>query len=262
MELSSRCIKVFDFTRKSIRVHQELGRAASLQNLNEGEVLIKVAYAPVNPLDILKIDGAHFGIEKQLPLTPGSECSGTIELAHEPALIGRKVSALALDGSWRTVARARLEHVIFLKESADLKTSACGFVNPVTALGLVMLAECQSCPAVVNMAAGSSVGQIVHRLGMLKQMKVINVVRGQKNFERLKTRLGCQYILDSQEEEFIPRLKILASDLDARASFDPIGGFITGKVLNCLPPLSRVYNFGTLDCNSDIGGINASALRN
>jgi NADPH:quinone reductase-like Zn-dependent oxidoreductase len=65
--------------------------------LKPEEVLIKVKYAPLNPLDLTKLSGKSFPIKP--PFTLGSEGSGQIVFSKNPALNGKYVSFIVKTGA-------------------------------------------------------------------------------------------------------------------------------------------------------------------
>src|ERR1044071_4269233 len=72
-----------------------------------GQVLIRMAAAPINPSDLGALSGMSYSGKRQFPFTPGLEGSGTVVEAGEgfmPRLLnGRRVACAALltgDGTW------------------------------------------------------------------------------------------------------------------------------------------------------------------
>src|SRR4051812_14523408 len=70
-----------------------------------GQVLVRVAAAPINPSDLMFVRGLY-GVKKPLPAVPGFEGSGTVVAAGSLAgrlLVGRRVGCVpnpATDGTW------------------------------------------------------------------------------------------------------------------------------------------------------------------
>jgi NADPH:quinone reductase len=49
----------------------------ALPKLRKGEVLVKMAFAPINPSDLAFLTG-NYGLKKPFPVVPGLEGSGTV----------------------------------------------------------------------------------------------------------------------------------------------------------------------------------------
>jgi len=114
----------------------------SLGAIPEGHVLIKVHAAPLNHLDRLKILGKVVGTK--LPFTPGLECSGTVIDAKGTAtasIVGKKVSAISADGCFRDHVIVPMANLFIHDEHTNLDDVACGFLNPLTAYGIVETLE-------------------------------------------------------------------------------------------------------------------------
>jgi NADPH2:quinone reductase len=65
-----------------------------------GQILIRMAAAPINPSDLGSLSGLSYSGQRQFPFTPGLEGSGTVVEAGEgfmPRLLkGRRVACSAL----------------------------------------------------------------------------------------------------------------------------------------------------------------------
>src|SRR5215510_4293662 len=73
----------------------------------QGQVLIRMAAAPINPSDLGPLSGLSYGVKRQFPFTPGLEGSGTVIEAGQgllPRLLkGRRVACsapLTGEGTW------------------------------------------------------------------------------------------------------------------------------------------------------------------
>ncbi len=68
--------------------------------LKADELFIRVLATPINPLDLLKIQGLIKGVN--YPFTPGSEGVGVVLHASDTSLLGRLVSfSNPESGCWR-----------------------------------------------------------------------------------------------------------------------------------------------------------------
>lgn len=100
-------------------------------------------------------------------------------------------------------------------------------VNPLTAICLVDSVIAYKSRAAIQTAAASQLGRMVIRICAEKGLPLINIVRRQEQADMLKD-LGCEHILNSGDTDFLPRLKELAKQLEAKVCLEAIGGEITG----------------------------------
>jgi NADPH:quinone reductase len=215
------------------------------------EVLVRVAASPVNPSDLVFMEG-RYAFRKQLPAIPGLEGCGRV-VATGPGLLagrlaGKRVSfspATSASGTWAQYAVAPASQCFLLPDRIDDKQGATGLVNPLAAVGLLeRVAELNS-RAMISTAAASALGQMLRRVARRKGIQIINVVRRPDQAALLQTK-GAEHVLDSSDGDFGVRLKELVARLEARVALDAIGGDMTGLLLAALPPKGRVILYGGL----------------
>ncbi|CAD8046518.1 unnamed protein product [Paramecium primaurelia] len=217
--------------------------------LKDGQLLIKVEAAPVNPSDLLLIAG-HYPAGKVLPAVPGIEGSGiVVQLGPnvDNVKLGTKVAFTASSnyGSYAQYAVTTSQSVIPLDDDISFELGASSIVNPVTVL--LMLVETQElgAKAIVHTAAGSALGRMLVRYFQDSGIDVINVVRRQEQADLLKQE-GAKYVLNQTSETFFQDLNALATQLNATVFFDAIGGSLTGQILTQLPNKSTALVYGLL----------------
>ena len=94
-----------------------------------GQVLIRMAAAPINPSDLGSLSGVSYSGKRQFPFTPGLEGSGTVIEAGEgfmPRLLnGRRVACSALltgDGTWAEYMVTSAQSCIPLEQAGEFGT--------------------------------------------------------------------------------------------------------------------------------------------
>ncbi|HWB08933.1 MAG TPA: zinc-binding dehydrogenase [Pirellulales bacterium] len=218
-----------------------------------GEVLVRLAAAPVNPSDLMFMQGLY-GFKKGLPTILGFEGSGTVVAAGRGILprllLGRRVACAAADpnargGTWAEYLATRATLCIPLHKDVDLDRGATLLVNPLTAWGLMEQARRGRHRAVVQTAAASALGRMVVRLGRKFSIATINVVRRAEQVETLKA-LGAEHVLDSSEPGFDDRLRELCHATGATIGFDAVAGETSGRILRAQPERSRLLVYGAL----------------
>lgn len=214
-----------------------------------GEVLVKIAAAPINPSDLMFLEG-QYGVRPELPHNAGFEGSGVVVAAgpgvYGQALVGRRVAlTIGAGGTWAEYAVCSTHSLVPLLPSVSLPQAAMLFVNPLTAYALLDIAHSQGAKAVVQTAAASALGRMINRLGQASELPVINIVRRQEQVEQLRE-LGAAHVLNSSDVDFDTQLKALCRELKPTVAFDAVAGDMPGRILRVMPRHSVVYVYGAL----------------
>jgi NADPH:quinone reductase-like Zn-dependent oxidoreductase len=212
-----------------------------------GEVLIRVAAAPINPNDLLFLRD-QYEVKKPRPVVPGFEGSGEVVASGGGLmarfLVGRRVAFASGDGdgTWAEYAVAPAMRCVPLRGGVDLDQGATLLTNPLTAWVLAARARREGHRAVVLTAAAGALGQMLNRLFSHQGEAVISVVRKPAQVDGLRA-LGAAHVLDSSASDFEPRLRALSAELGATLLLDAVGGPTTGQVLGAMPSgsVARVY---------------------
>jgi NADPH:quinone reductase-like Zn-dependent oxidoreductase len=225
-----------------------------------GEVLVRVAAAPVNPSDLMFIRGLY-GIRKPLPCVPGFEGSGTV-VATGPglygfALRGRRVAcgSQSGDGTWAEYVVVSAWNCMPLLPHISFAGGATLLVNPLTAWALVDTARRSKTGALVQTAAASQVGRMILGIARRCGLPVISIVRRAEQAALLRS-FGAEHVLDSSQPEFDQRLAELCARLGATLAADAVGGEMTGRLLAAMPRGAQVLVYGALEeaaCQLDPG---------
>ena len=129
--------------------------------LAEGQVLVQVLAAPINPSDVLTLTG-EYGTLPPLPAIGGNEGVGKV-VAHGPGVsapaIGQTVLLPRGAGTWSTHVVGEARRLIPLPNEADPLQLAMMVVNPPTAsLMLSEFVDLKPGEWVIQNAANSGVG--------------------------------------------------------------------------------------------------------
>jgi len=107
------------------------------------------------------------------------------------------------------------------------------------------LINTKSCKTIIQTAASGQVARFIRHLALERSLHTINIVRKDKHAEQLKEE-GQQYVLNLNDEDFDEKLKSMAHELNATVAFEAIGGEMTGRIFNAMPPDSKVILYGGL----------------
>lgn len=232
-----------------------------------GEVLVRMIASPINPSDVLHIEG-RYGLKPQLPATPGFEGVGVVEASGGGVLgwlrKGKRV-AVVNDriGNWQEYTVTKARQVIPVPDDLPDEQAASFFVNPATALA--MTRHVLAVPPgewLLQSAAGSALGKMVIRLGKMFGFRTVNVVRRREQVDELKA-LGADAVLVESDGPIAEQVRRTVGGDGIRFAIDPVGGDTGSGVVASLGTGGRALLFGllsgqpvTLDPRSLIGGAN------
>jgi len=218
---------------------------------SKGEVLVKIAAAPVNPSDIVRIKNAHSEYDPD-KFIPGIECSGTVVKAGRGILpglwLGKRVTCTSDrpgSGTWAEFMVTSAAKCFPLSKNVSDEQGSMSFVNPLTAIGFFDIVKREGHKALINNAASSALGRMIELLGFRKRIPVINIVRRKEQAESLKS-LGSKHVLVSSEPLFAEQLRSLAEELEATILFDSVCGSQFSDLIEVLPYGSKVIVYGNL----------------
>ena len=226
-------------------------RHVPLPRPKAGEVLIKMAYAPINPSDLARIKRVTEHADR-LTFIPGIEGSGRV-VAHGSGLLprlwqGKRVACNSFSdksGTWAEYMVTPASRCVPLPEEVSDEQGSMLLVNPMTAVAFFDIARRENHKAIINTAAASSLGRMVELLGKKNRIPVIHIVRNLKQKTAL-INLGFEHVLNSAEKGFSQELQALAHSLNATVVFDAVGGKLTRQLMLAVPPGSSVVIYGNL----------------
>ncbi len=216
-----------------------------------GQVLVRMAAAPINPSDLAFIKGGY-GNPKDFPLIPGFEGSGTVVAAgsglYPRYLLGKRVAcatSAAFGGTWAEYVLTSASSCVSLPRGLSFEQGATAIVNPMTALAFFEMAKQERHSAIVNTAAAGALGRMILKLGLRQKLPVVHIVRRAEQVDLIRS-LGGQHVLNSTDPDFEDRFHILTKRLKATLLLDAVGGELTGQLIKASPFGSNVVSYGFL----------------
>ena len=221
----------------------------------KNQLLVKIAYAPINPSDISATKG-FYDTGKQPPFTPGFEGSGVIvEVGPELLVqhkVGDRVSVIGV-GTWGEYVLIDSYSAFPISQENSLEEAASHWVNPATATLMIEEEVVKgNHKAVIHTAGASALGRMLIRYLKEIGVKSINIVRKDEYIKELQE-LGADYVLNSTAPDFEVTLKKIANEESATLCFEAVGGALFGKVVSAMPPKSHVLSYGALESGSISG---------
>ena len=239
-------------TMKAVRFYStgepnEVLRLESLPIPEPGaeELRVRVHARPINPSDILFIQGA-FGRHPTLPSTAGFEGAGIIDAVGDGVslLPGTRVIVKST-GTWQQYQLVKPHEVIPIPDRLDLESAAQFAINPLTAWLLLDMLQPNFKGWILVTAGTSAVAKMILRLGIERGHRIISVVRKQEQVEAL-TALGAKAIINVSTENISERVESLTNGEGVSMAFDAVGGKQGTEVLQCLASGGRMVIYGLL----------------
>lgn len=223
------------------------------------QVLVQIESAPINPSDLLYLQGHYVG-KQELPAFTGKEGAGIVVEAGAEAqgLLGKRVAIVKV-GTWAQYLLADAQECIPLHDNVDLDQAACLFINPVTVLMFREVLRQSGFSACIQTAANSALGRMFIRLCRAEGISLINVVRSASSAEMI-VKEGAENVLISTDPDFAANLKGISERIGAGVAFDAVGGELTGQLLTGVVAGGVVYVYGLLSGRPVEGVLNADVI--
>ncbi len=217
----------------------------------KGEVLVKMSFSPLNPSDLSFLQGSYAG-SPDYPVVPGLEGSGTVVRSGQGIIarsrVGKRVACTVTahnTGTWAEYMVTSAYRTIILDKDINDEQGSMLLVNPLTAVSFIEIARKHKHAAMVNNAAASSLGKMLLELCRKNDIKLINIVAREAQYDTLK-KLGAENVLISSSQGFENELARLSEKLGARLFFDAVGGEQAEIMLRTSPPGSTIIIYAKL----------------
>ncbi len=228
----------------------DMGRIA-IPEPGDGQVLIKVAIAAINPSDVMFIKGMY-GQPRHMGQPAGFEGVGEVVAAggeNGKGLIGKRV-AFATGrsnwGSWADYAIAEASACIPLMPGISDSDGAAMIVNPLTALAMLDIVREEGEKAFVLSAAASQLCKLMMAAAKDAGLRPIAVVRRDDQGDILKA-AGAAHVLNANGEEFNRQLAQVMRDEKPRIFLDAVAGPLSARIFDAMPKRARWIIYGKLD---------------
>lgn len=246
---------------KAVQLEKEGGplvvKTVAVPKPKRGEVLVRMAAAPVNPSDLQRVRSIKDAVALQ-SFIPGIEGSGTV-IASGGGLLpllwsGKRVACSSFypeSGTWAEFMVTSASYCFPLPSGISDEQGSMLLVNPMTAVAFFDIILKGKHKAIVNSAAAGALGGMIRFLGKRYNVHVINVVRNEQQAQLL-TADGAEYVLNNTGADFAGRLRSLTHELKATLALDPVSGHYTQELLEALPYGGKIILYGNLS-GSDEG---------
>ncbi len=210
----------------------------------EGQALIKVHLAAVNPSDIHFIKG-EYGQPRVKGVPAGFEAVGEV-VAGDTPLVGQRVSFFAsASGTWAEYAMTDASGLVPCRPDLSDVDAAGQLVNPLTAIAMFDIVKESGADSFVLNAAGSQLGKLLIALGRDHGIKPIAVVRRAAQAEALKN-LGAAEVIVTGASHPLDAAQAIFQTLKPRILLDAVGDQFTADLFFAMPSHARWVNYGKL----------------
>lgn len=219
--------------------------------LVEGQVLLEMLAAPINPSDILTLTG-QYGILPPLPAIGGNEGVAKV-VEHGPGVSGPKLGQTVLlpvgIGTWATHMVAEAKSLVPLPNGVDPIQLSMVTINPPTAsLMLSKFVDLEKVDWVIQNAANSGVGSYLIVLAKRRGLKTVNVVRRESLVELLLA-AGADIVLvdgDVDGLSLAERVSAKTGGAAIKLGIDAVGGAATNRLGEALGDGATLVNYGAM----------------
>ena len=218
----------------------------------EGQVLIKVALASVNPSDEMFIQGLY-GQPRTRGNAAGFEGVGEVVASGGGSLadgyLGQRVAFVATagaPGTWGEFSIADAAGCIPLIDGVRDEDGAAMIVNPLTALAMFGIVKQDEAKAFIVSAGASQLSKLIIGAAADEDYRPIAIVRRDSQIEPLKA-LGAAYVLNSESGDFEQQLGAVLREEKPRVFLDAVANQLSAGVFAAMGRHARWVIYGKLD---------------
>ena len=202
--------------------------------------------SPIHNHDLWTTRGSY-GYKPALPAIGGTEAVGTIDAVGDgvdAALIGKRVAAGGVQGSWAEYFIAAAGGVVPLPEAISDEAAAQLIAMPFSAISLLDVLQAKAGDWIVQTAANGAVGKVLAALTEAHGIGLVNLVRRPEAVAEL-TALGMTHVIATSDADWVEQVKVITGPAGARSAVDSVGGEVGAKLIDVLGQDGELVIFGT-----------------
>lgn len=216
-------------------------------SIKNDEVVIKVLYSPVNPSDLLLMQGTY-PIQPKLPSVIGGEGVGrvvSVGTAVTTVKSGDIVTIPFGTFAWSEKVVAKAAQLIVLPANVDLQQAAMLSINPPTAV--LLLEEFVALNAgdwIVLNAANASVSHAIISVARSRGLNTLGIVR-RKEAVDIALKAGADVVL-VDDENVVGEAKKATDNAEIKLGLDAVGGKATNTIAQILGNEGRLVIYAMM----------------
>jgi NADPH:quinone reductase len=208
----------------------------------EGEALVRVKAAAINPSDIGNVAGRFK--KTTLPQTPGRDFAGIVEKGkrHEGEEVWGSAPKLGIvrDGSHAEYVVVPIETLSLIPKSLSIAQAAAIGIPYITAwASVVNAAQIQAGETILIVGARGAVGQAATQIANWKKARVIGADTTSDPIT------GTEAVVNTKTEDLRERVLELTAGKGVNAVFDTVGGLMFEPALRSLAFGGRQVNISS-----------------
>ncbi len=218
----------------------------------EGQVLVKVALAAVNPSDEMFIQGLY-GQPRIAGNAAGFEGVGEVVASGGGPLadgyVGQRVAFVATPGSpgtWSEYSIADANTCIPLIDAVRDEDGAAMIVNPLTALAMFDIVKGDEARAFILSAGASQLSKLLIGVAADEGYRPIALVRRDDQIPLLEG-LGAAHVLNITADDFAARLAAVLKEERPKVFLDAVANQVSARVFDAMGRQARWVIYGKLD---------------
>ncbi|MFI3244490.1 MAG: 2-enoyl thioester reductase domain-containing protein [Akkermansia sp.] len=218
----------------------------------DGELLVEMLAAPINPADINFVQGVY-GLKPQFPdSVAGLEGFGVVKQSQSPDYqVGDQVILLNGVGAWAQFLCAPAADFIKIPQQVDPMQACMLKVNPLTAwLALTQYVTLQEGDWVVQNAANSGVGRCVIQLCKAMGLRSINIVRKPDELRDELMSLGADIVVGEDDADLVKSVIAATGGVRPKLASNCVGGDSATRLMDMLAPAGTMVTFGAMSKKS------------
>jgi NADPH:quinone reductase-like Zn-dependent oxidoreductase len=211
----------------------------------DGEVLVRMNAAPINPADLNLIEGTY-GVKVDLPAVPGIEGCGVVEVSKSYRFeAGQRVIFLRRASTWATHTTVHEDHLLAVPMEIDVHQAAMLKVNPATAWRLLHgFVKLGPGDWVVQNAGNSAVGRCVIQLAREYGFRTVSFVRRVGLADELRE-LGGDAVFSDDDMGYAEANAMLGG-ATARLALNAVGGESALRLMKLLEEGGTHITYGAM----------------
>lgn len=216
----------------------------------KGEALLEILASPINPSDLLRIQGAYGTSPGTLPARAGSQGLGrVIEIGPgvEHLAVGDRVPVhifLTGGSAWAERLKCPADALVALPEADPLQLAMLPVNPPTAALILSDFVALEPGDWVIQNAANSTVGHYVIQLAAAQGLNTLNVIRRESAVAAVR-QAGAEHVLVSGPDLADEVARITGGSLP-RLAIDAVAGEDTERLAASVAEGGTMVTYGVL----------------
>ncbi|MFI9407685.1 zinc-binding dehydrogenase [Nocardia sp. NPDC052316] len=213
----------------------------------EGEVRLELVLAPIHNHDLAIVRGVY-GYKPPLPAIPGTEGVGRVDALGAGVTgltVGQRVTVSGAQNVWADYFVVKAAQVVPVPDAVSDETAAQLLAMPLSALMLLEDLEVAAGDWIAINAANGAVGRLVNVLARQRGINVLNLVRGPKSVEALRS-AGFEPVFDTEAEGWRDAAVAATSGAPIVRAVDQVGGRAASDATALLAPKGQLISFGAL----------------